>query len=456
MPLDRHIRPPMGPDPVFTFPSIERRLLAGQVHTWTVQRTDVPVVALAVMVPGGSAGDPSDRRGLTALTADLLDEGTTSRTALHLHEALARLGAELETDVGADTTVLSLLTLARHYDRALELLVDVWRRPRFDEADFERVRDLRLNRLRQTRDVPSAVADRAFARDLYQDHAYAHTPLGSEADLARTSRDDVAAHHRQSFGTSGAHVVVVGDVDLAYATSAVERLLGGEETERAPTTQPVVDAAPRRHSSRIVLVDRPGAVQSEVRVGRVAVARRTPLYFPLLLANAVLGGQFVSRLNTNLRETKGYTYGVRSAFDFRKAAGPFVVATSVQTDATAATVQEILREVADIGGPRPVTAEELRRAKAALTRGYPRGFESAEQVARGTLMLATHDLPLDHFSRFAERVEAVTIEALTAAARAVLEPDAMRVTVVGDAQKVGPALDAIGLGEHVSLDAALV
>lgn len=455
MPLDRKIKPSIGPDPVFTFPAIARCLMAGQVHTWTVRRTDVPVVALAVMVPGGSAGDPSDRRGLTALMADLLDEGTTSRATLQLHEELARLGAELETDVGADTTVLSLLTLARHFDRALDLLGDMWRHPRFDEADFGRVRDLRLNRLRQMRDVPSAVADRAFARDLFGDHAYAHTPLGSEVDLSRTSRDEVAAHHRQRFGTSGAHVVVVGDVDPAHASSAVERLLGGEAATAASALA-VTDATPRPQAQRIVLVDRPGAVQSQVRVGRVAVARRTPLYFPLLLANAVLGGQFVSRLNTNLREKKGYTYGVRSAFDFRKAAGPFVVATSVQTDATAATVHEILREMAELGGARPVTADELWRAKAALTRGYPRGFESAEQVARGALMLATHDLPLDHFSRFAERVEAVTIETLTAAARAVLEPDAMRVTVVGDAEKVGPALDALGLGGHVPLDAARV
>lgn len=452
MPFDRSITPSLGPDPVFRFPPIEHRVLAADLHAWTVERSDVPVVALAVMVPSGSAADPSSRHGLSALVADLLDEGTTSRTALELHEELARIGAELDTDVGADTTVLSVLTLARHFDRALELLSEVLTHPRFDHADFTRVRDLRLSRLRQLRDVPGAVADRAFTRDLFGDHAYAHTPLGSEAALASTSLDDVVAHHRRAFGLRGGHVVAVGEVARDRAYRAIEAALGGGADPLAPRPPVVTDATPSTRPHRIVLVDRPGAVQSEVRVGRVAVARATPLYFPLLLANAVLGGQFVSRLNTNLRETKGYTYGVRSAFDFRKAAGPFVVATSVQTDATADTVREILREIGELGGERPVTADELARAKASLSRGYPRAFETAEQVARGAVMLATHDLPLDYFSRFAERVGEVSIDAVTGAARAVLDPASMRVTVVGDAQKVGAALDALGLGARLSLD----
>lgn len=451
MAIDRTSKPVLGPDPSFAFPPIDHRAIGPGVQAWTVTRSDVPVVAVELMIPGGSASDPSDRRGLTALMADLLDEGTTTRTALELHEALARLGAELDTDVGSDTTVLSLLTLSRHFDSALELLADVLRRPRFDAHDFARVRDTRVSRIRQMRDLPGALADRALSRELYGDHPYAHTPVGDETSLAATARDEVERHHRERFGLRGLHVVVSGDVERDRALDVVSHHLAAA-TPVVPLGRDVPDARAEGRGHRIVLVDRPGAVQSEVRVGRIAVARRTPHYFQLILANAVLGGQFMSRLTTNLRETKGYTYGVRSAFDFRRGAGPFVVATSVQTDATADTVSEILRELHELGGARPATDDELARAKASLTRGYPRGFETAEQVARGALMLATHDLPLDYFSRFADHVRAVTIDAVTEVARTYLDPSDMQVVVVGDAEKVGPALDALGLGGRISLD----
>lgn len=452
--LDRTQKPSLGPAPSFSFPSIERRPLATGLEVWTVERADVPVAALAVLIPAGSASDPDERPGLTALAADLLDEGTTTRSALQLHEELQGLGAELDIDVSPDTTVVSLLTLARHFEQAAELLADVVRQPAFAADDFTRVRELRLNRLRQLRDVPSALADRAFARDLFGTHPYAHTPLGTEESLTAATREDVAAQHRRSLAARGAHVVVVGAVDGVRVHRSLPAFQPVSSSVGQDMLPAVPDATPPRQPHRLVLVDRPGAVQSEIRVGRLAVSRRTPHYFPLVVANAILGGQFVSRLNTNLRETKGYTYGVRSAFDFRKSTGPFVVATSVQTDATADTICEILRECDEMGGARPATPEELNRAKAALTRGYPRGFETAEQVARGALMLATHDLPLDYFSRFAERVTAVGIADVTEVARWIWNPADLRITIVGDATKVGSALDAAGFSERLLLDPA--
>ena len=202
----------------------------------------------------------------------------------------------------------------------------------------------------------------------------------------------------------------------------------------------------------VLLVPRPGAPQSELRIGQESASRLTPDYHALLLWNAVLGGQFVSRLNLNLRQAKGYTYGVRSGFDFRRRRGPFSVHTSVQTTATADAVAEVLREVTELAGARPVTAEELARAKAAVALGYPRGFETAQQVARAVAQLALHELGADHFEQFGARLNAVQLDALPAAANRHVQPHALTAVVVGDPDAVGPQFAARGVTVEIVAD----
>ncbi|HXH06907.1 MAG TPA: pitrilysin family protein [Vicinamibacterales bacterium] len=452
MAADRSRLPALGPEPAFRFPAIAKARIDGGLDCWTIEHHAVPVVVFLLLLPVGAAADPPDRPGLAALVGDMLDEGAGALDALEFHDALARAGAHLEIDVGPDATTLTLWTLARNAGRALALLGDAVARPRLSPADFERVRTLRLNRLRQLRDLPPAVADQLFARTLYRGHPYGHLPIGTEAALRAMSLDDAAAFHRTWYGPARATLIAAGDIDQATLEREARRVF---ESWDGPTVAPLADPAilpvPDPPAGRLFVVDRPGSAQSEFRIGHVAAPRRTPDYHSLLVLNTLLGGQFVSRINMNLREEKGYTYGARSAFDFRRGPGPFVVQASVQTDATAEAVRETLGELAAVRGDRPPTPEELALARAALTRGYPRGFETAEQIARAAAQLALYELPDDYFSQFVPRVAAVTADDVSRAARRHLDPARALVLVVGDRRRVETPLAALGLGDPVAL-----
>jgi predicted Zn-dependent peptidase len=405
------------------------------------------VLAFILLLSSGAAADPPDLQGLAALTADMLDEGSGTRSALDIEDALSRLGAQMDTEVGSDAAVLSLLTLSRFRDPALGLLADIVSRPRLADEDFERVRELRLNRLKQLRDLAPVVADRLLTRLLYSGHPYGHLPLGLAATLAAATPDDVRRFHARAWRPSRLTLVAVGDGTHDELMEASERAFGGWTPDGDPDgAPPVALPAPPAPAVRVAIIDRPGAAQSEVRIGQVAVPRRTPDYHALLVLNAILGGQFVSRLNMNLREDKGYTYGVRSGFDFRRARGPFVVQAAVQTTATADSIREVLHEVGAIGAERPATAEEIDLARSSLTRGYPRNFETASQVARGLAQLALYELPDDTFQRFVPSVTAVDVGAVTRAS-ARIDPAGMTVAVVGDRAQIEPGLAALGLGD---------
>jgi zinc protease len=450
--IDRTRLPTPGPESIFRFPEVSRRVLPNGLRVRTVEHRGVPVVSYLLLLSSGSAADPPRLPGLAALTADMLDEGSGSLSALDIEDALSSMGAQFETEVGSDATVLSLLTLPRFADDALRLLSDIVARPRLSLEDFDRVRDLRLNRLRQLRDLAPAVADLTFARVLYADHPYGRLPIGTMRGLEGSTAGDVSNFHQDVWRPSNVTIVAAGDASHDELFGAVERAFAwwtdpGTGAGAAERTVPnaMTTPAPERPTTRMAIVDRPGAAQSELRIGLVAVPRLTPDYYALLVLNTILGGQFVSRLNMNLREGKGYTYGVRSGFEFRRAPGPFGVQAAVQTGVTAEAVREVLDELDAIGGSRPATPAELDLAKSALTRGYARSFETAGQIGRGLAQLALYELPDDTLEQFVPSILAVDIEAVTVAARR-LDLSRMTVTVVGDLARIEPGLAGLGLG----------
>jgi predicted Zn-dependent peptidase len=457
--VDRSRLPVPGADPVLRFPEVSRRRLSNGLGVCTVEHRGVPVLSFALLLSSGAATDPFDKPGLAALTADMLDEGSGSRSALDVEDALTSMGAQFETEVGADATVLSLLTLPRFADDALALLSDIVVGPNLTGADFDRVRELRVNRLRQMRKIAPAVADLALARLLYDGHPYGRLPLGTMRGLDATHVDDVRRFHREIWRPTLATIVAVGDATHDELAGAVERAFlhwedrsAGSAAEVGLAPSVMTLAAPQRPTAPIAIVDRPGAAQSEVRIGQVAVPRLTPDYAALLVFNMILGGQFVSRLNLNLLEDKGFTYGVRSGFEFRRAPGPFVIQTAVQTAATADAVREVMSEVRAITGPRPATPAELDMAKAALTRGYPRSFETAGQIARGLAQLTLYELPDDTLEQFVPLVRGVDLDAVAEAATR-LDPARMTVAVVGDLESVETGLAGLGLGEPIRMSA---
>ena len=452
MAVDRARLPSLGPDPLFRFPEIRRRTLANGLRVWTVEHHAVPLVSFLALLPVGASADPQDRPGLAAMTSDMLDEGCGDLDALALHETLGRIGAHLDSEIGSDATILTVSSLVRFANRASALLADMVIRPRLEAPDFDRVRELRLNRLVQMRDMAPALADRAFAQLLYANHPYGHLPIGTEESLQSMILSDVRGFHGLMFAPSRMTIVAAGDATHEALGDFVEAAFG---KWTAPATCDPADAAalpaPAPPRERVALLHRPAAAQSELRIGHIGAPRRTPDYHALLVLNMVLGGQFVSRINMNLRENKGYTYGARTSFDFRRGPGPFALYASVQSEVTVDAILEAFDELHAIRADRPVTPAELETGRAGLTRGYPRNFETAEQISRGAAQLALYDLPDDYFSTFMPRVRAVDEAAVTRAATEHIDPSRLLTVIVGDREKVGPALPRLNLGAAADL-----
>ncbi len=453
MAVDRSRLPAVGVPAPPRFPAIGREVLSNGARFWTVEHHESELVSLMLLVPSGSGADPPGCEGLAAFTADLLDEGTRRWTGMDLHDELGRIGGRLATDVASDATVLSVTALARHARDALALLIELATEPRFDPEEVERVRALRTGRIAQMRHVAAAVAERAFLRSVYGTHPYGHPPAGTETALARISIEDIRAFHAARYAPDQWTLVVAGGgkrlpgSELAAVASAVPApataVNGAGEARRtddSPSGQPTLD--------RLTFVPRPGAVQSEIRIGHLGIMRRAADYPAVMVMNMVLGGQFVSRLNLSLRERKGYTYGVRTAFEGRRRQGPFTLQTAVDAAVTGEAIREAIREIRGIRDVRPITENELAAARPVLTSGYARNFETLGQVAYAAMRLALFGLPDDEYSTFVARVASVDAGAATDAARRRLDPDALRVVVVGPPE-VRPSLAGLGLGRPV-------
>jgi zinc protease len=453
MRVDRARLPALGVAPPLRFPEIRRRTLSNGLRVVTVEHHAVPLVSFLALLPVGASADPSSRPGLAAITSDMLDEGCGELDAMELHDTLGRMGGHLDSEIGSDATILTLSSLARFADRASTLLADMVVRPRLEARDFQRVRELRLNRLIQLRDLAPALADRAFTRLLYRDHPYGHLPLGTEESLQSVTLGEVTAFHSSMFAPSRMTVIAAGDATHEALAASVEAAFEGWPATPglADPSDPTLWPLPAPPDERIAIVHRPAAAQSELRIGHIGVPRSTPDYHALLVLNIVLGGQFVSRINMNLREDKGYTYGARTSFDFRRGPGPFVLSASVQSEATIESVIEALSELQAIRGDRPVTSAELQTGRAALTRGYPRNFETAEQISRGAAQLALYDLPDDYFSTFVPKVLAVDEAAVTSAAEQYIDPTRFVTVIVGDREKVAPGVSRLNMGTPAEL-----
>ena len=446
---DRSRLPDVGPDPVFRFPEIVRHVLPNGLQVRTVEQPGVPVITFVLHVEGGSGADAADQEGLAAVTADMIDEGTGSLSALDVSDALARIGAEYDVDVGPDVTTFSLTTLARFARRGGSLLAGMVTAPSLRTADFDRVRQLRLDRLRQLKDLAPAAAERAFLRLLYDGHPYGHLPIGNDRALRALTLDAVTTLHARMFAPASATLVVGGVLAheelLAIATDAFGGWAGSGGKAAEPAASEI-DPAPRI-PTRLAIVPRERAAQSELRIGHLSTRRSTPDYHALLVMNAVLGGQFVSRVNLKLREEKGYTYGARTGFDWRRGATPFALQASVHTASTADAVRDSLDELAAIRGPRPLTDQELALAKASLTRGYARNFETTQQVTRSVAQLALYRLPDTYFAEFVPTVNSITAADVIRVAERYLDPARLTTVIVGDNSVIAESLHDLGLGE---------
>ncbi len=440
---DRSAPPRLGPPPALTLPVIERVTLANGLTVLYMPKREVPLVQINVVVKVGQADDPADRPGLASMTAAMLDEGAGERTALELSDEVEFLGASLFAGGDDHSTTVALHVPRAKLEAALPLLADVVLRPRFDGDELERQRRERLTTMTQWRDEPRAIAQAEYIRALYGDrHPYGRMALGSPASVASMTVEHLRAFHRTWFVPGNAAVIVVGDVALAEIRPMLERAFGGWAQGAVPArTAPATPQVGRR---RVILVDKPGAAQSEIRIGMPAVSRETPDYDALVAMNTVLGGSFTSRLNQKLREEKQYTYGARSGFEFGKYPGPFTAQAAVQTNVTDSALVEFMRELRGIR--EPVPEDELARARNYAALRFPARFQSVASIANQLEELYVYDLPADYYNGYVQRLLAVSRADARRVARRYIDPDRFTVVVVGDRASIEQGIRALNLG----------
>jgi zinc protease len=431
---DRSKAPAPGPPPVMKLPPIQKRTLANGLPVWIVEMHEVPVADITVIVKAGAGADPTGKFGLADFTAAMLDEGAGSRDSLAIADAVDFLGASLSTGSSYDASTIRLHTPVSKLDDALQILSDVVLRPTFSESELERLRKERLTVLLQMRDQPASLASAAFARVVFGPrHRYGTPRLGNDASNSEMSASDLKGFYSAYYQPQGAHVLVVGDVTADSVLPKLERALGAWKNAGA-LPKVAVPAASQHPARQIYLVDKPNAAQSEIRIGGVGVARNTPDYFVLDVLNTILGGSFTSRLNQNLREQHGYAYGAGSRFDMRASNGPFVASAAVQTDKTVESLREMFKELDDIH--KPVSPDELGKARNLEALGFPAGFETTMGMAGNLAELVIYSLPESFFNEYVPTIQAVTASDAERASRQYLLTDKFAVVVVGDLAKI--------------------
>jgi predicted Zn-dependent peptidase len=442
---DRSKAPAPGPAPVLTLPTVHTARLSNGLPVRLVEMHEVPVVQVALVVRAGAAEDPDGRFGAASLTASMLDEGAGTRSALEIADEAAYLGASLVTGSSYDASFVRVGVPVARFEPALALMADVALRPTFPAAELERLRKELLTSLLQMRDNPAAVASLAFPRLLYGTaHRYGTAESGTPDTVKALTGDDVRAFYTAAYRPDRAELLVVGDLTLDSAMPLLEKVFGGWKASGPVPARDDLPVAPQPRARRVVLVDKPGAAQSQIRIGWIGLPRLTPDYFPVIVANTVLGGSFTSRLNTNLRETHGYAYGASSQFVMRRQAGPFVAAAGVQTDKTAESVTEFFKELEGIR--RPIPLDEFGKAQRNVALGFPGDFETTGDMLARLQAQVVLDLPGDVYSTYVQSVLAVSAADANRVTDRYIRPETSLVVVVGDRSKVEAPLRSLGLG----------
>lgn len=442
--LDRESVPQPGPIRPFDFPTVERGTLANGLATFVAANGTLPLVSVLAVFDAGADRDPPATAGLAHLVANGLETGTDGLGADELAWRLERLGTGLRAGVDWDAAAVHMTVRRTHLEAGLDLLAEILRCPAFPEDEIRRLRAEQLADILQRRKEPRALAGDMAARFIFaSDDPYARPLIGVRSSVAAIERDAVLQFQRSHYLPQGAALILVGDIEAASA----ERLLVERFGDWAGAPPARERSATRGAVERttIFLIDRPGAVQSEIRIGHVGVERHHQDYFPLLVMNTLLGGAFTSRLNMSLRERHGFTYGARSAFGFRRRPGPFVVQAAVGTEVTAAAVREAVTEVETLRTDGAAD-DEVVSARDYLAGMIPLELQTNDQIAARLADLFTFDLPPDYFADYRQRILAVSTADVDRVAREHLRPERLAIVVVGDANSIQDELQGLGLG----------
>ena len=449
-PAQMHAAPPVGVLPSVRAPQPLQFRLSNGLEVVAVRREVAPIVALNLVLRTGADHDGVERAGLSSLTAEMLDEGAGDREAIELAEALEQLGADLFLGTGRDGSQMTLQVPTDEFANALAIAADVVLRPRLREADWERVVHDRLTALGQRRDQPESVADLIAAVTLFgAEHPYGRPVDGYERTVKSLSLDDVRRFHSAFWRPNNAVIALAGDFDPTTLQRDLEHALGPWKAGPIPPSPPSPEfpALPR-----LVLVDRPGAPQSVVRVIGPGSRRHAPDRPALQMLNVVLGGSFTSRLNFVLREQKGYTYGAGSTFSTYRRPSSFSARSSVFTKVTAPAVGDFLTEIGRMSTD-DIAPAELTKARASLLGRTAEALSTSSGTAATFAEIGLYELPVDEPARFIEAVSATGAADLRALAARYLDPDRLGIVIVGDRAAIEPELRAMGLPAPILRDA---
>jgi len=431
-----------------SFPPYQVQTLPNGLQVVVVLHHEQPAVSMRLLIRAGGSSDPKDKLGLARLAASLLDQGTTTKSAQELADAIDFIGGAMGTGAGTDLSYLNMIVMKDSFDVGLRMLSDMARHPAFAPQEIDRQRQQILSSLQVSVEDPDYVANAVFDRLVYGFHPYGLPQTGTPQTISGITRDDVVAFHRRNFAANNAILAIVGDVTAEEAFAEAKNVFGDWERRDVPATAFIEPPDPTR---RVVVVDKPDAVQTEVRVGHIGVPRKSPDYMALNLAIRILGGEGSNRLHQVLRTERGLTYGAQASFDTLKWSGDIEAETNTRSEATGEVLRLIVDEFWRLQRER-VSERELGDAKAYLTGSFPLTIETPNEIALQVLNVVFYDLPLSDLQNVRERVNAVTVDDIQRVARAYLKPDRLSVVLVGDAAAFRSQLEGVGFGQFETVE----
>lgn len=442
---DRSQRPAVDEAPDVTLPPIQQFTLGNGMRVLLMEKRDLPLVQLNFVINAGSVLEETAKPGLASLTAAMLDEGAAGHSALDIANTFEMLGARFAVGAGTHTASMSLRAPTLKLADAVRMAANVVMRPDFPDAELDRLRKERLTGLLRRYDDPGSIASVLFDETLFgKSHAYGRPAFGTEASLRSITTADLRAYYERHYTPNNTTAIIVGDIDVPEARRLLETAFGAWRRGTGGVDVAVPNA-PQVRGRTIYLVNKPGAAQSVVRLGRIGVPRSTDDYYALEVMNTILGGSFTSRLNQNLRETHGYSYGASSGFSYLPGAGPWSAGASVQTQSTGPALREFFNELRRMHEPIP--AEEVDRARNFLAMRYPAGFQSVAGIAARLGDMVQYNLPADYFNRYVDNVLAVTKEDVERVARQYVDPENVAIIIVGDRNVIEQQVREQNLGE---------
>ncbi len=445
---DRSKPPALGPTPSVKINAVQKFTLKNGLQVVVYEKHEVPIVQMNLVVKAGSVNEPPDKLGLAGLTAAMLDEGAGGKSSLELSDAIDFLGTTIGASGGLHTSGVAMRSTVSKLNESLNLFADVLLRPDFPHSELERLRKQYITSLLQAYDQPRAIAAAATGQVVFgKDHPYGRTSVGTEQSLKAFTVDDLKIFYSTYYRPNNSFLVVVGDVKANEIIATLEHVLAAWEKKNVKAA--AVASVKQVSDRKIYLIDKPEAAQSVIRICRVGVDRMTEDYFPILVMNTILGGSFTSRLNNNLREVHGYAYGAGSGFGFRPYPGPFTASSDVQTDATDKSLKEFMIELNGIS--KPITDEELEKAKNYIALGYPDNFSSVASIAGQLAEMIQYNLPENYFNDYIGKVLAVKKEDVRRVAKKYIDTDNLAIIIVGDKVKVEKGLKDTKVGKIINM-----